>query len=479
MFFLAKTIFIDPAGTNKEDVQIIADKVMKLVHSYFSSAEQHPVLPQHEITSFSNMPEQGLSVEEILHQIKIILGNSMNPYHPKYIGHMDSIPTLMSVLATLISSSLNNNMLSHEMSPAFSEMEKQVIKEMALRFGYGQNAGGVMVSGGSLANLQALAAARNHVLKVKEKGLVSLKNKPVILASEVAHTSIQKAAMLLGMGTESVIAIKVDAKFEMCPDDLENAICNAYDEGQFPFAIVATAGTTVTGSIDPLEQLSSIAKKHNIWFHVDAAYGGALVFSKDFRQYLSGIENADSITFNPQKWLYIAKACAIVLFKEEKILHEDFQISAPYMNDSESINLGEISVQGTRHADVLKLWLSFQQIGVEGYEELIHSGMAKTQYFVHQIRRRPYLQLAAEPRLNVCCFRGRPEFISEERLDVWNTELQSFLLKHNIFFSLPVLGGGRWLRAVLLNPYTNEETIDEIFGKIDLFYLENKNLLTK
>jgi glutamate/tyrosine decarboxylase-like PLP-dependent enzyme len=472
--FLPNDAFIEPSGQNIDKVANLIKKFMDLVIENSASSEQRPPLSQIENYTFGEFPVQGIPTKGILLQLKEILRNSMNPLTPNYIGHMDSIPTLISCLGEFVTTALNNNMLSLEMSPVFSQMEVQVLQKIAQMFGYDEQSGGVMVSGGSLANLQALAVARNHYFSVKEKGLTGLIEQPVILASEASHTSLHKAAMLLGLGTSSVVVVKTNQNSQMDTSDLEKKINKMIEEGKQPFAVVATAGTTVTGNIDPILSIAEITKKYGLWLHVDAAYGGALVFSDKHRERLSGIEKADSITFNPQKWMYVAKTCAMVLFKNRNLLETEFRISAPYMNDTDFTNLGEISVQGTRHADILKLYLSLQHIGLKGYDQLINEGYLRVEEFVKQVKQRPYLELASEPDTNICCFRGRPKNLDEKQCDQWNLELQQFLLhKERVFFSLPTYSGKRWLRAVLLNPFTPISTIQKIFKKIDEFYINH------
>ncbi|QXD13703.1 hypothetical protein GQ464_009440 [Rhodocaloribacter litoris] len=255
---------------------------------------------------------------------------------------------------------------------------------------------------------------------------------------------------------------------------IKRAIENAQQQGKLPFCVVATAGTTTTGNIDPLQDINAIAREYDLWFHVDAAYGGALIFSEAQRSRLAGIEHADSITFNPQKWLYVAKTCAMVLFRDMSALTNAFRVSAPYMRDTEGfINLGEISVQGTRHADVLKLWLSLYHIGKSGYAQLIEESYRLTEYFTRLVRKRPFLELASSPEMNIVCFRGVPPWIPEARWDQWNTDLQEYLLREgNVFLSLPTYRGHYWLRAVLLNPYLEEEIIDQLFELVDRFAQE-------
>ena len=331
------------------------------------------------------------------------------------------------------------------------------------------------MSGGSLANLQALAVARNVKLDTLKTGLAGRQKPPVFFVSEVAHTSIKKAAMMLGLGTDSAIAIPVNARSQMDMASLATAIEQAHQAGQQPFALVATAGTTVTGNIDPLVEMVAIAQAHDLWFHVDAAYGGALAFAERYRDRLRGIEQADSVTFNPQKWLYVTKTCASVLFRDLSTLNHHFQLTAPYMNTEQDwVNLGELTVQGTRHADVLKLWLALQHLGKQGYSALIEASYALTEQFAEAVRQRSYLELMSEPEMNLVCFRGCPDWISPTAWNQWNAELQAYLLKQGkAFVSLPSYRGQHCLKVVLLNPYMTTVDIQRVFEVIDAFAQPN------
>ena len=353
----------------------------------------------------------------------------------------------------------------------FSRLEPLLLRAIARLFGLGDTAGGVLVSGGSLANLQALAVARNVKLGIVKTGLAGLEKPPVFFTSAVAHTSIKKAAMMLGLGVDAAIAIPTNSNSQMDVDSLQAAIAQAHQKGQQPFAVVATAGTTVTGNIDPLAEIAAIAQAHDLWFHVDAAYGGALVFSEQYRDRLQGIEQADSVTFNPQKWLYVTKTCASVLFRDVNALYHHFQLVAPYMNtEKDWVNLGEITVQGTRHADVLKLWLSLQHLGRQGYGTLIEASYALTEQFVAAVQQRSYLELAGQPEMNLVCFRGCPDWVSPAEWDSWNAALQAHLWqKGEAFVSVPKYRGQNWLKVVLLNPFTTAAEVQRVFDEIDHF----------
>ncbi|MGC1310100.1 MAG: aminotransferase class V-fold PLP-dependent enzyme [Phormidesmis sp.] len=472
---LPKTAFINPDGNNRAEIERLLQQTIALLLTEMTQAGARSPLPNPpeaaQIAQWATIPEQSVDTDVLLNAVLKQIRHAMNPAHPGYIGHMDSIPTTMSVIGDLVVAALNNNMLSVEMSPLFSRLEPLVMKQLAIQFGLGSTAGGVMVSGGSLANLQALTVARNIAFDAVKTGVVGLNWQPVFFVSEVAHTSMQKAAMVMGLGAQSVIALRTNANSQVDITDLKAKLAQAEQAGQQPFAIVATAGTTVTGNIDPIPEMAAIAKAYDLWFHVDAAYGGALIFSPEHRALLAGIDQADSITFNPQKWLYIAKTCATVLFRNFDLLKQHFRILAPYMgDDAEWENLGELTIQGTRHPDILKLWLSLQHLGSAGYAEIIRHNYAVTERFVHEVQSRPCLQLASEPQMNLVCFRLAPKSVAPSQWDSLNTQLQRHLLAaSSVFLSLPTYRGQRWLKAVLLNPYTTGETIGQLFEEIDGF----------
>ncbi|MBT9315690.1 pyridoxal phosphate-dependent decarboxylase family protein [Leptothoe spongobia] len=474
---LPTTAFIHPDGKNRDAIATLLHQVIDLLVETMTQATNRSPLPEPLVLKdrIRNLPQKSIDLEQLLEETHAQIIHSMNAAHPGYIGHMDSIPTTLSVLSDLLVAALNNNMLSVEMSPVFSRLETLVLQQIAQLFGLGAQANGVLVSGGSLANLQALIVARNIAFDSLENGIMH-GQKPVFLVSEVAHTSFQKAAMVMGLGTKAAIPVKTNSNSQIDIDDLQVKLAQAKAAGQHPFAIVATAGTTVTGSIDPIVAMYNIAKTHQLWFHVDAAYGGAIILSERYRHQLSGIELADSVTFNPQKWLYVAKTCAIVMFRNFDLLQHHFRVLAPYMHDHDGWpNLGEFTVQGTRHPDILKLWLSLQHIGRDGYSAIIDHNYALTTTFTNAVKARSFLALASEPQMNLVCFRAQPTALPLDQWDSWNHGLQTWLLeKGNTFLSLPIYRGQRWLKAVLLNPFTTTDHIHRVFEHIDSYYTSHQ-----
>lgn len=473
---LPANAFIDPSGSNRDSIENFLSKAIHRILSVVSSSETRSPLPKDINIPTQTIPEESIGDEKLIDLLETLLLSSVHPSHPGWIPHMDPLPATASLIGDFAAASVNNNMLSVEMSPAFSRLEQQVVHRICQLFNLGPNASGVLCSGGSLANLQALAVARNEKLKTKEGGVQELPKKPVFFASEVAHTSIQKAAMILGLGEDSVRLVPVDSDSKMIASELEAAIKQARRDGKTPFCVVATAGTTTTGNIDPLEDIGKISQQENLWYHVDAAYGGALVFSDTHKGKLAGISGADSITFNPQKWLYVAKTCAMVLFKDQHQVVDNFRIGAPYMEEDEDlINLGEISLQGTRHADILKLWASFQHIGRKGFQQLIDESYYLTNLLHDKLNAINCIQLASTPEMNIICFRGQPEWVSSSKWDAWNKGLQEYLLdKHEIFFSSPTYRDCKWLRTVLLNPFVNKQTIQTIIRGITNYIVKTK-----
>ena len=475
---LSPAAFIDPTASDNSAAEEFARVAIERVLDLARRAGERPPLPDNaeDGVPATAVPEQGRPEALLLDDLERVLACSMNPAHPGWIGHMDPTPATASAVADFATALSNNNMLSAEMSPVLTRLERALVREMTDLFGLGENAGGLMLSGGTLANLQALVVARNAAFDVAKDGLAALGERPVLFASEVAHTSLQKAAVVLGLGRTAVQPVAVDAASRMRPEALSNAMDEAERRGERPFCVVATAGTTTTGSVDPLPEIGDLCRNRELWFHVDAAYGGAAMYSEQYKSLLRGVELADSVTFDPQKWLYVAKTCALLLFRNEAIWQRHFHTGAPYMKQENGlVNLGEVGLQGSRHADALKLWATLQHLGRRGIAQLVDESVRLARRLADLIRDRPYLRLANAPEMNVVCFRGEPEWVEKAAWDRWNADLQAHLLKeHKTFFSLPTYRGERWLRAVVLNPFTDESDLREALSQTDRYVELNR-----
>ncbi len=469
--FLPATAFIDPRGGNRQEIEGLISRVASLLMPYLMEAANRSPLPEASLVE-EPIPMDGVGEDTLLEKLRPIIAGSMNNANPGYIGHMNSMPTTMSIVGDLVASALSNNMLFQETSPIFTPLELMLMRQFARLFNLGEQAGGVLLGSGSMANLQALAVARNFRFGgTSEFGVGPLSRPPVVLASEVAHASVRKAVMVLGMGSSGVVTVAADENSRMRPESLLEEITKARASGREPFCVVATAGTTVTGNIDPLGEVGVIARNHGLWYHVDAAYGGALILSDEHKHRLDGIETADSITFNPQKWLYVSNGCAMALFRDMRGMEKAFRVPSPYAGGGDAVtNLGEITVHGSRRVEVLKLWLSLQHLGRRGYGRLVDEGCRLTEYLRCKVEGRPYLRAAGDPDTNILCFRATSPGADVARLDELNLKLQKFLLRERgLFLSCPPYRGARLLRAILLNPFADEQLVDGLFDDIDSF----------
>lgn len=469
---LQDDIFINPWGQNADEINDLFQEIWALILHFATNAATAPTHPSRlkdlDFESITNPDEQ----EELTEKIEKLVKSTTNLSSPGFMGHMDSIPSTASILGDLIAAVVNNNMLFSETSQALTPLVQHVISEFITRFGFNKHrAYGLLLSGGTLSNLQAIAVARNKALDYVQSGMGKNANRSVIFCSEAAHSSIDKAAIVLGLGVNAVVKIPIDESSRMKPDLLKKELTHSINRNDIPICVIGTAGTTVTGSIDPLEEIAAICKEFGVWFHVDGAYGGGLILSSSQMSKLKGIEKADSITFNPHKWMYLTRTCSMVLFASKKDLQQHFSIAVPYTSSEPYVqNLGELSLQGSRHADILKLWLSVQHIGWNGYQKLIDYTCEIASVFRKMIIQHPDMHLLEEPQMNIVCFRLAPEWLDQEYYDDLNLSFQIFLQENRgIFLSGPVYRGRRVLRAVLLNPFIRRTLIGSLFNVINEF----------
>ncbi|MFQ3679927.1 MAG: aminotransferase class V-fold PLP-dependent enzyme [Pseudanabaenaceae cyanobacterium] len=434
--------FAQPGRTNQEILRAMGYAVVDAIVDGILPGDRPFVA---ETSPFPwRVPTQGRSYREILPEVmQELVPRALNVHHPGYRGHMDSVPLMWSVWGDALIAALHNNLLSAELSPGFTPLEAQGMNWFGQQFGLGENAFGTLMAGGSLANLTALLVARQaRFPDVKDRGWENLP--AVALVSAAAHTSFRKAANAIGLGRDRLRLVPTDAQGRMRPQALAAALEQAQAQGQIPFFVGAVAGTTVTGAIDPLPEIAAIARQFGCWFHVDAAYGGAVQFSPTWRHLLTGCEQADSLTFNPQKWLWVSRTCAMLLLRDRRVLEETFDRDLPYMDETR-LNFGNLTLQGTRRTDILKLWLVLQSTGLTGLAGLIDRTMALAHRWAAAIAQEEEAEVVCPPTLNIVCVRPRREPPKVLR-DRWQRERGWWL-------SLPRWQGETLLKAVFLHPF--------------------------
>jgi glutamate/tyrosine decarboxylase-like PLP-dependent enzyme len=458
--------FIDPRGRNASQMRDLGALFVDALVTALSTAAQRPPLAIPAPAPFPDaetLPSAPVPVSRLLADFQsMIVPGAMNAAHPGYVGHMDTLAAAVPIFAEMLAAGLNNNPLFFEQSPTLTRLEIELMRGFASHFGLPKGAGGQLTTAGTVANLTAmLVAARRARPTLAEEGYDS--GKPLsAFVSELSHLSFEKAACTLGLGRRRLYRVATDAHFRMDPAALAAAVAASRAKGEDPFFVGATAGTTVVGSIDPLPALAAFCAREKLWFHVDGAYGGTLMLSPSARAKLAGAESADSITFNPQKWMYVPKACAMILFRDLEGARETLRTPAPYApaHPGTDVNLGDHSVQGTRHADVLKLWFGVRAFGLDAFGALVDRQLDQARRFAAMIAAEPSLELVTDPAMNIVCFGVRG---GRENGGAGNVAAHRRIAADGqAWVSCPIFKGGRVLRALFLNPFTDDGVLHSL-----------------
>jgi L-2,4-diaminobutyrate decarboxylase len=364
------------------------------------------------------LPRTETSLEETADALRRVVANSINVAHPHTAAHLHCPPLLAALAAEVVISALNQSMDSFDQAPIATIVEQKLIRWLCTEIGFPATADGTFTAGGSQSNYMGLLLARDAFLQkewnwsAQKAGLPPEARRLRILCSEVAHFTVEKSAAQLGLGTDGVLRVAVDDHFRMDPAALRGALDSFRAQALLPMAVVATAGTTDFGSIDPLTQLAELARSAGAWLHVDAAYGGALLFSARHRDKLSGMETADSLSIDFHKLFWQPIPCGAFLLRDSR--HFDaIKMHADYLNpelheDAGIPNLVTTSLLTSRRFDALKLWISFQSLGRTKLAAMIDRTTASAAHAAQVIRNEPRLELMCEPQLSTVVFRYVP-----------------------------------------------------------------------
>ena len=399
---------------------------------------------------------EGASVESLLSDLQQVMDGAYQPSHPGALAHLDPPPLTASIAAELVCAGLNNNLLAEELSPGLTGLEHDLCRWFCHRIGFPAGSGGVLASGGTLSNLMALVSAR--------AALGDLQRDPVLLCSQDAHVSINKAARVMGLAEEALQALPVDPDGGLSLDAVADRLGTLKAQGRPCLAVVATAGTTVRGAIDPLSDLATLCRDAEVWLHVDAAIGGVFALSASHASLMSGIDKADSITLNPQKLLGITKASSLLLLRDRTHLRQAFSTGLPYMQAPTGTDHGgEIGLQGTRPAEILKLWLGLRQLGEVGIEATLSGALQRRTAFAAQLDPEKFTLLAGD--LHLLAFQARQGGI--EAADRWSEATRQMLLSHGYMLSRPFYGDRFCLKAVFGNPHTTAQHLSDLSDRLN------------
>lgn len=420
---------------------------------------------------------QGLGNQAAIERaVEYFLQDSLAVHHPQCVAHLHCPSLVVSQAAEVLINATNQSMDSWDQSPSATIIEMKLVEWLRERVGYQPGDAGVFTSGGTQSNLMGLMLARDAFFarqghSVQQDGLIGDLRKIKVFCSANAHFSVQKNMALLGFGYQCVTQVKTDERARMDLNDLAEKVAQAHANGEQIMAIVATAGTTDAGAIDPLRDIAQIAAQHQIWLHVDAAWGGALLLSEQYRHYLDGIELVDSITLDFHKQFFQTISCGAFLLKEARH-YELMRYQAAYLNsefdEAQGVpNLVSKSLQTTRRFDALKLWMGLEALGQQQYAEIIDHGITLSQQVAEYINAQPTLELVMQPQLASVLFRSRPAQLADDAaVALLNQRIGDNLLESGqANVGVTEFNGVTCLKLTLLNPTV---TLDDVKRLLDL-----------
>jgi L-2,4-diaminobutyrate decarboxylase len=388
--------------------------------------------------------------------VRSLMDNAIQLHHPAYMGHQVCPPFPTAVIADLVISTLNQSTAVWEMSPIGTVIEQEIIRWLADRAGYPADALGTAVSGGSAANLTALLAAR---ARWNDSGRA--KKRPVILCSADAHYSITRAASIMGIDSRDVVKVPTDDQHRLDLHALEAAL---RDAGEV-MAIVATSGSTATGAFDDLRGIATLRDEYDTWLHVDAAHGASVVLSERLRPLVDGLDLADSLAWDPHKMLWMSLSLGVILVRDGRWLRRAFEADAPYLFNAERAgdNLGEMTIQCSKRADAIKLWLTLQMFGAQPFVTAMEHVTDLTRYLYDVVAASGDFEPMHIPHFNIFCFRHRSD-------DATNAELRERLIRSGqAWITSTLLKGRRVLRVTMINPRTERGDVDRMLSALRRF----------
>jgi glutamate/tyrosine decarboxylase-like PLP-dependent enzyme len=469
---------------SKEEFQKIGHQLIDDISDFISNINEKPLTSSESpgqlqaLLGSASLPEKGRPANELLAKTSDLLFNhSLLNGHPKFFGYITSSAAPIGALADLLAAVVNPNVGAHILSPIATEIERQTVKWLAEFIGVSSNYGGILVSGGNMANFTAFLAARTAKApkSIKEEGILA--NNMTVYCSKSTHTWVEKAVILFGLGTNAIRWIETNDANQMDLQLLEESITKDLGKGFKPIMVIGTAGDVSTGVVDDLMAISTICKKHDIWFHVDGAYGIPAAVVPELTSMFDGIKEADSIAMDPHKWLYSPLEAGCTLVKNPQHLIDTFSSHPVYYNfsvngDEIAQNYYEYGLQNSRGFRALKVWLGLQQMGRSGYQKLINDDIELSKLMFNLANKQEELE-AITQNLSIATFRYLPkEFkinseTNIEYLNTLNEELVNSLQSGGeVFVSNAIVNEKYCLRACIVNFRTSKKDIEEIIETI-------------
>ncbi|MEO5926228.1 MAG: aminotransferase class V-fold PLP-dependent enzyme [Bryobacteraceae bacterium] len=442
-----------PLDMDAAEFRRIGHQLVEQIAGFFETMPEGPVTPAESLEAVrgllgsGGLPESGADAGELVKDAaELLFQHSLFNGHPRFFGYITSSPAPIGALADFLASAVNANVGAWKLAPMATEIEAQTVRWIAEFMGYPSDCGGLLASGGNMANMICLLAARKKMAGPDSKRLCCY-------ASKETHTWIQKAADMHGFEIRWVDS-----------DDLVEQIRSDRAQGLQPFAVIGTAGSVSTGAVDPLPELAAVCRAENLWLHVDGAYGGVAALVPGAPEDLRGLALADSVAVDPHKWLYAPLEAGCALVRDRRDLLNAFSHHPSYYNfDGDAINYFDLGPQNSRGFRALKVWLALRQVGRAGYVKMIGDDMRLSQHLHSRLMARPDFQVFTQ-NLSIVTFRYAPEGLRDEAtLHRVNQELLDRIEKSGeAFLSNAMVDGKYALRACIVNFRTSLDDVEAI-----------------
>jgi aromatic-L-amino-acid decarboxylase len=458
---------------NQEEFKKHAYQVVDWIAEYYKEIEKYPVKSNvspreifNKIPSFA--PVNPEKFDEIFRDfVEIIIPGITHWQSPNFFAYFPANASFPSLLAEFLMSGLAVQNMKWETSPAATELEERVMLWLRDMIGLPENFTGVIQDTASTSTLAAILSARENLsgFEINNLGLFDFKKLRVYCSTE-AHSSVEKAVKIAGIGRKNLVKIPVDDKFAMIPELMKQQIEKDIQTGYKPLCVVAALGTTGSTAVDSIKDTGAICKKYNIWLHIDAAFLGTALILPEFKWMLEGIENADSFVFNPHKWMFTNFDCSAYFVKSKEALVRTFEILPEYLktlSDSKVNNYCDWGIPLGRRFRALKLWFVIRSFGVEGLQEKIREHISLGKYFANEIARDGKFEILAPVIANVICFRYKPpEIDDEEELNIINENLLHSLNRTGrLYLTHTKLNGKYTLRMVIAQTNVEKRNVEE------------------
>ena len=450
------------------DTETFLDEVLSRVKIFLDSSQSDVRIRSEQThdsllrTSDLKLPMEGRGLESALDDIESVLSHSVRTTAPGFMNPLWGGLSIASLAGELVTAATNTAMYTYEIAPIATLIESSILKRMAELADFGTSQG-TLTTGGSNGNMLGLLCARQSKVPLSSQSGFD-GTKMVAFVSEESHYSFNIASNVVGIGQSNLIKIRCNEQGQMRADSLEDEIERALENGQIPFAVLATSGTTVRGSFDPLREVAEIAHRYDLWMHVDAAWGGSCLFSTQYRSLMDGIELADSFCWDAHKMMGIPLICSAFIVKDAEILRAVCSNGNTahylYLETGEDVDLGLYSLQCGRRNDALKLWLAWREIGDAGWAKMLDRFMKLADYLERSVNENESLEMMSNRMWTNVCFRyvgSSPE----ENLNHINTELRKRLIHDGRFMvSRSTIDGNIVLRSVIANRNISEASLD-------------------